>query len=113
MRLSKIEVEAIADTFLRPMKAAIDAENSKREKEHWNRWLKTTDGKLWSKLPKWMKDQIDQYDVSRSDGFKSLVAETPKRVVPSTAEVRDMVIMASIDAKDVGAIRKALEKAFK
>lgn len=113
MRLSKIEVEAIADAFIRPIKNAAEALNEKHEKDHWTRWLKTADGKAYSKLPEWLKNEIDDYRIKRSAAFKALAASVPKKEIPSVYAVREMVIMSSIDAKDVGAIRKALEKAFK
>ena len=112
MRLSKAQVDAITDTFIRPMRKAINDEKEKRASAHWIRWMKTSDGKAWSKLPQWMKDEIPDYRIERSDSFKSVEDKSPTKELPTLAEISDFVILSAIDAKHVGDIHKALKKAF-
>ena len=113
MRLSKAQIEAIASEFIAPFKMARRKEEKDREKAHMEKWLKTPDGKLYAKLPAWMKNEIGSYSIEWQASWKDLEEKKPLPTTPDFSAVVSHITIAAIDAKSVGDITKSIAKAFK
>lgn len=112
MKLSRVQVNAIADTFVSKRQVLHNKESERLEKEQWDSWRKTPDGKLHAKLPDWIKERLDEWHIENSAGFKAL-AKKPTITVPSITEVRSQVIILAMTAKTVPEINASLEEIFK
>ncbi len=112
MKLTKQHVEALAMNYCKRVNALHNAEKERREKEQMAKWLKTPDGKLYAKLPEWMKKEIGEYDIRRQSSFKDLEDKSPMPPSVSVSEAESTIIIATIDAVDTNDIMKALNAQF-
>jgi len=113
MKLTKQQINAIALQFIQPVNAKHDAEAERRLKAQRSAWDKTSDGRLYAKLPDWMKKEIGDYDIRRSDSYRALEIKTPLPPKLEYGVVENEIIISTIDAQSVADIMDNLANTFK
>lgn len=114
MKLSKQQINALAMAFCKERNAGYDAELKRREEEARSAWDKTPDGKLYAKLPKWMKDRLEGWALNEQVN-KQVNKVWKGKPMPKKVDLNDVeraIILATIDAQSTDDIQKFLAKQF-
>jgi hypothetical protein len=110
MKLTKDQVSALASQFVREHNAAYDKEEKRRTADARKKWDASPDGKLYAKLPNWMKESIRGYNVDSQVAKLRDNANMPTKV--NQDQVREHILVASIGLDDAEAIMDALKRKF-
>lgn len=110
MKLSKAQIDALATEFCRKRNAGYEAKLKEVNENRRAIWAKTPDGKLYEKLPKWMKENLRDWAIN--DQIDKVVGKIKMPTKINHSDVEREIIISSIGASAVKDIQDALEKKF-
>lgn len=110
MKLTKSQISALAHSFCTEKNKEYEKEEKRRKTTARAVWDKTPDGRLYAKLPEWMKGAIRDWSLNEQVGKAYKSVPMPHKI--SLNDVEQAIVLATIDAKGMEDITRFLDKKF-